>query len=231
MVTPPPERILPERPTLDFEGPFWRSGFSGVAGVDEVGRGALAGPLVAAAVVLPVSLGAAGTRLRKALAGVRDSKLMTAAQRVEMAKRIRDSAVGWSVDAVTADELDRVGVTAANRIAMERAVAGLANPVAALLLDARVIEADVPQVGLIKGDRRSLSVACAAILAKVHRDALMVAHHERDGRYAFAAHKGYGTPDHLSALTRHGPCDLHRRSFQWPGNETFAVPDGLAAKE
>ena len=231
MVKPPLERILPERPTLDFEGPFWRSGFSGVAGVDEVGRGALAGPLVAAAVVLPVSLGSAGTRLRKALAGVRDSKLMTAAQRIETAERIRDSAVGWAVSGVSADELDRIGVAAANRVAMEQAVAGLPCPIAALLLDARVIEADVPQVGLIKGDRRSLSVACASILAKVHRDALMVAHHERDGRYAFATHKGYGTPDHLAALTRHGPCDLHRRSFRWPGNEFVASPDDLAAKE
>ena len=217
MLTSPPERSLPERPTLEHEEPFWRTGFSGVAGVDEVGRGALAGPLVAAAVVLPVSLGRGMKRLITALDGVRDSKLMTAAQRVEMATRIRDVALAWSIVGVEADELDRVGVASANRLAMERSVAALACPVSALLIDARVIELDLPQVGLIKGDRRSLSIACAAILAKVHRDAIMVEQHLRDDRYRFADHKGYGTPDHLAAIQLHGPCSLHRMSFRLSG--------------
>lgn len=217
MATSPLERILPERPTLEFEEPFWRSGFSCVAGVDEVGRGALAGPLVAAAVVLPPSLGHASTRMGRALDGVRDSKLMTPAQRRDMAERIRETALGWAIAAIEADELDRIGVASANRIAMEQAVEALGIPADALLIDARVIETQHPQVGLIKGDRRSLSVACAAILAKVHRDAVMVAQHEADGRYRFDTHKGYGTPLHLHAIARHGPCQLHRRSFHLRG--------------
>ena len=216
MANPPPERFLPERPTLDHEEPFWRSGFSGVAGVDEVGRGALAGPLVAAAVVLPRSIGADGQHLVRALEGVRDSKLMSAAQRVEMVERIRSAAVTWAISTVGADELDRVGVASANRLAMERAVASLTCPVSALLIDARVIETELPQVGLIKGDRLSLSIACAAILAKVHRDKIMREEHRRDDRYRFGAHKGYGTPDHLAAIRTHGPCALHRRSFSLP---------------
>lgn len=217
MTVQPPDRVLPERPSLAFEGPFWRSGFSMVAGVDEVGRGALAGPLVAAAVVLPVSLGRAGDDLLAALDGVRDSKLMTADQRRSMAGRIRLVAGSWCVAAVESDELDRVGVAAANRLAMERAVAGLDVPVAALLIDARVIEHDAPQVGLIKGDRHSLSIACAAILAKVHRDAVMVEHCGTYPHYRFSHHKGYGTPVHLATLQEHGPCTLHRRSFRMPG--------------
>lgn len=216
MTTLPPERILPERPSLVFEEPFWRAGFSAIAGVDEVGRGALAGPLVAAAVVLPESLDGAEASLVRALEGVRDSKLMTAPQRVTMAERIRAVAASWAVAGITANELDRIGVASANRIAMERAVDQLGCPVSALLIDARVVETDLPQVGLIKGDRLSLSIACAGILAKVHRDAVMVAEHGRDARYAFAAHKGYGTPVHLDAIRRHGPCELHRRSFQLP---------------
>ena len=213
----PPERSLPGRPTLDHEEPFWRFGFSEVAGVDEVGRGALAGPLVAAAVVLPMVAGRDKRRLIVALDGVRDSKQMTASQRIEMAGRIREVALDWSIVGVEADELDRVGVASANRLAMERSVASLACPVSALLIDARVIEVDLPQVGLIKGDRRSLSIACASILAKVHRDAIMVEQHARDARYRFADHKGYGTPDHLAAIHEHGPCVLHRMSFRLTG--------------
>jgi len=217
VATIPPERVLPERPTLEFEEPFWRSGFPGVAGVDEVGRGALAGPLVAAAVVLPTSLGRDARRLVTALDGVRDSKQMTAAQRIELAERIRVVAISWSIIGVEADELDRIGVASANRVAMERSVAMLTCPVSALLIDARVIEVDLPQVGLIKGDRRSLSIACASILAKVHRDAIMVEQHQRDERYRFADHKGYGTPDHLTAIREHGLCGLHRLSFRLSG--------------
>lgn len=214
MASRPPERILPERPTLDHEEPFWRSGFSRVAGVDEVGRGALAGPLVAAAVVLPSVMGARARRLVLALGDIRDSKLMTAPQREAAVARIVACALASAVVAVEADELDRVGVSAANRLAMERAVDRLGCPADALLIDARTVEHDAPQVGLIKGDRHSLSIACAAILAKVHRDAIMSGHAEQDGRYRFAVNKGYGTPAHLDALRAHGPGPLHRMSFR-----------------
>ena len=134
-----------------------------------------------------------------------------------MAARIRLVARSWSVFAVESDELDRIGVASANRVAMEGAVAGLGAPVSALLIDARVIEHGAPQVGLIKGDRHSLSIACAAILAKVHRDAIMVEQCSRHPAYRFSRHKGYGTPVHLAALRDHGPCPLHRQSFRMPG--------------
>ena len=208
-----PEPFPTARPTLEHEDAFWRLGFSLVAGVDEVGRGALAGPLVAAAVVLPAEWGCA--RLMGELDGVNDSKLLDPAQREALDGRIRRIARCFGFGIVEADELDLIGVSAANRLAMERAVEGLGSDIHAMLLDARVIEHPAPQVGLIKGDRRSVSVAAAAILAKVARDRLMVGHHGRDDRYGFDRHKGYGTPAHLGALRRHGPCQLHRRSFAW----------------
>lgn len=208
-----PESFPPARPTLEHEEAFWRHGFSLVAGVDEVGRGALAGPLVAAAVVLPADWEC--IRLMDELDGVNDSKLLDPAQRETLDERIRGMARCFALGIVEAAELDAVGVSAANRLAMERAVEGLGADIHVLLLDARVIEHPAPQVGLIKGDRRSVSVAAASILAKVARDRMMVDHHGRDERYAFDRHKGYGTPAHLDALRRHGPCQLHRRSFAW----------------
>lgn len=208
-----PEPLLPARPTLEYEETFWRHGFSLVAGVDEVGRGALAGPLVAAAVVLPGEWG--GDRLIGELDGVNDSKLLDATTRAALDQRVRLVARYFAFGIVEAPELDLVGVSAANRLAMERAVDGLGIDVHAMLLDARVIEHTAPQVGLIKGDRRSLSIAAAAILAKVARDCMMIDHHDRDDRYAFDRHKGYGTAAHLAALRRYGPCHLHRRTFAW----------------
>lgn len=208
-----PGRTLPEHPTLDHEEAFWRSGFSLVAGVDEVGRGALAGPLVAAAVILPA--GQRADSLGAALLGVTDSKLLDHATRVRLAASIRLWAAAWAFGVVEAGELDAIGVSAANRLAMERAVSGLRRAPDALLLDARVVDLHQPQVGLIKGDRISMSIASAAILAKVERDRMMVQHHETFDRYGFARHKGYGTAAHLAALHEHGPCSLHRQSFTW----------------
>ncbi|HEV2527786.1 MAG TPA: ribonuclease HII [Thermomicrobiales bacterium] len=220
-----PERDLPERPTLDHEVAFWRSGFSGVAGVDEVGRGALAGPLVAAAVILPPGDDATAATLAGTLHRVRDSKQLDPATRSELAVVIAGCAAAWALGVVEAEELDRVGVASANRIAMERAVGGLDRQADALLIDARVIETPLPQVGLIKGDRHSLSIAAAAILAKVHRDGVMTDHHAVHAVYDFDRHKGYGTPSHLATLREHGLCPLHRRSFRMPGNEVVALLD------
>lgn len=184
-----------------------------VAGVDEVGRGALAGPLMAAAVVFPAASGQRLTKLVRALAGVRDSKLLSPAARTSLAAPIREIALGVGVGVVDVEELDALGVAAANRMAMERAVLALPILPEALLLDACTIDLGLPQCGTIDADATSITVAAASIVAKVTRDSWMTAADERDGRYAFALHKGYGSALHLSRLERHGPGPLHRRSF------------------
>lgn len=199
-------------PDVACERAFWRAGLARVAGVDEVGRGALAGPLVAAAVVLPACEGAALGGLRRRLADVRDSKQLTPEQRERLLGPIGAvAAVG--VGMVEAAELDAVGLGPANRLAMERAVLALPVVPDALLLDACVLDLDLPQVGLIDGDARCLSVAAASIVAKVARDRLMIAHDRGDPRYGFALHKGYGSPLHQQRLALHGPGPLHRRCF------------------
>lgn len=196
-----------------FEEPFWGCGWPFVAGVDEVGRGAMAGPLVAAAVVLPVMSEHDQERLAPILARIRDSKLLTPAEREDLLAPICDIAVAVATGMVGAAELDAVGVAAANRLAMERAVLSLPLEPHALLIDATTLDLGIPQVGLIDGDARCLSIAAASIVAKVTRDRLMIAYDAHHPRYGFAAHKGYATPAHLDALARYGPCALHRRSF------------------
>ncbi|MFM9107620.1 MAG: ribonuclease HII [Chloroflexota bacterium] len=203
----------PANPDFAAERFFWRAGMSLVAGVDEVGRGALAGPLVAAAVVFPAARGQAVARLIRALAGVRDSKVLSPAAREALAGPIRDLAAGVGLGVVDPGELDAVGVAAANRLAMERAVLALPLEPDALLLDACTIDLALPQCGHVDADATSLSVAAASIVAKVARDAWMTAADARDARYAFSLHKGYGSALHLSLLERHGPGPLHRRSF------------------
>lgn len=203
----------PACPDFSAERMFWRAGMPCVAGVDEVGRGALAGPLVAAAVVFPAASGSALSRLHRLLAAVRDSKLLSHAARESLAGPIREIALGVGVGVVECDELDDLGVAAANRTAMERAVLALPIVPDALLLDACTIDLGIPQSGKIDADATSITVAAASIVAKVTRDAWMTAADERDGRYAFSLHKGYGSSLHLSRLAEHGPGPLHRRSF------------------
>ncbi|MCC6314755.1 MAG: ribonuclease HII [Thermomicrobiales bacterium] len=200
-------------PDFAFERVFWRIGLRAVAGVDEVGRGALAGPLVAAAVVFPARRGNAIARLASDLDGVRDSKLLTPIRRVALLETIHAAAVAVGVGMTDSVELDAIGLAAANRIAMERAVLALPDEPDALLLDACTIDLGMPQVGPIDADAHCLSVAAASIVAKVTRDALMVAADAIEPRYGFAGHKGYGSAFHLAMLGEHGPCPLHRRSF------------------
>lgn len=200
-------------PSLDAERAFWRADHTIVAGVDEVGRGALAGPLVAAAVVFGACAGWDLRRLRANLAAVRDSKALRPETREILLSQITACASSVAIGIVEADELDQIGVGPANRIAMERAVMGLPDIPHALLLDACVIDLGMTQVGPIRGDASSLSIAAASIVAKVTRDRIMCGHHERDGRYYFAVHKGYGTALHLDAIRTHGPGPIHRRSF------------------
>lgn len=201
------------QPDLRFERTLWAAGLHRVAGVDEVGRGAMAGPLVAAAVMFPSESRLAFGEVMSHLAGVRDSKLLSHEARELLFPRICAVAQAVGIGIVEVPELDAVGVGAANRLAMERAVGQLPTSPDALLLDATTLSFETTQIGLIGGDRLSLSIAAASIIAKVTRDRLMVACHDADPRFGFATHKGYCTADHLRALRVHGPCTLHRRSF------------------
>lgn len=202
--------LLPPAPNLAFEQALWHQGILRVAGLDEAGRGALAGPVYAAAVILP--MGSDG--LAEALAGVRDSKQLTPRQREKLAPIIQMRALAWSVGWAEAAEIDQLGIASASRLAFCRALEGLRTPVEHLLLDYfRLPEVELPQTALVKGDQRSLSIACASILAKTARDARMREEEVQFPGYGFAQHKGYGTAKHRAALDALGPCLLHRRSF------------------
>jgi ribonuclease HII len=195
--------------SLNWERTCWRDDYRVVAGIDEAGRGALAGPIVAAAVVFPP-----GLRLTKVLREITDSKLLPEPKRDRLADTIRSVAADWAIGHATAAEIDEHGITCANRLCMERAFAGLSCDPDFLLLDAFTCDLPVPQVGLIDGDSISLSIAASSILAKTERDRIMRELHQRDDRYCFDRHVGYGTPVHLEALRTHGPCAMHRLTFR-----------------
>lgn len=196
-------------PDLAHEIELWQGGYRAVAGVDEAGRGALAGPVVAAAVIVPCDAPLAGV-----WAQVRDSKQLQPAAREQLAEQIQAAAEGWGIGVVAAPIIDQIGIAAATRRAMAQAIASLIPPPDALLIDwVRLPLVNLPQRCLPKADSRIVSVAAASILAKVTRDRLLVAVHDRFPAYGFAAHKGYGTRAHLAALAECGPCAEHRRSF------------------
>lgn len=202
-----------QQPGLAHELTLCAAGCRLIAGVDEAGRGAWAGPLVAAAVVLP-PIADGGAALREQLAGVRDSKLLTVRQRTTLADIIRRVAVGTGIGRVGAAELDRLGLGEANRVAWRRAVAALPWRPDHLLLDAfRLRDEPTDQTALVHGDRLCLSIAAASIVAKVARDRELAELDARHPGYDFGRHKGYGTRAHQDALARHGPCPEHRRSF------------------
>jgi ribonuclease HII len=224
-------------PTLQFEQNLWKAGFNRIAGIDEAGRGAWAGPVCAAAVMLPPD-----PTLIRSLAQVRDSKLMTPNAREAWAPRIQSAALAWGVGFASSQEIDSLGILPATKLAATRALlspdhgrltidnlspAALPpSPLSSaplipdyllpdyLLTDYLLFpNIDLPQTALVKGDRLSLSVAAASVLAKTARDALM---RELDGQYpayGFARHKGYGTRIHQEAIRRLGLCEIHRRSF------------------
>ena len=197
-------------PSLEHEERLWSTGLRHIAGVDEAGRGAWAGPVVAAAVILPPD----DPDLLQYLTAVRDSKCLTAARREALLPVIQEVAVGLGVGAVPPAEIDDIGIVPATRKAMAQALAKLAPPADYLLLD-YVSLPDVPlgQYSLPKGDAYVLSIAAASIVAKVSRDRMMV---ELEGKlpgYGFARHKGYGTAQHRAALAALGPSQVHRHSF------------------
>ena len=196
---------------IEYELHFADAGYKAIAGVDEVGRGALAGPLVAAAVILPEI-----AELRRDIdfwSMVDDSKTISHARRTVLAAGIRERARCFSVAAIPPTLLDEIGVGPANRMAMELAVRGITTTPDILLIDAMTLDLDLPQVGIIDGDAKSLSIAAASIVAKVARDAEMCDLDSLFPAFGFAAHKGYGVVRHLSALIEHGPCEHHRYSF------------------
>lgn len=197
-------------PTLHHERRLWARGFVSVAGLDEAGRGAWAGPVVAAAVVL----GAKDRSLPDRLAGVRDSKKLTPRRRESLFDRVRQCAVTWGVGTIPPADIDSHGIVAATRQAMVQAIQALEIPPDYLLIDYLTLcDVALPQQGLPKGDARVLSIAAASILAKVSRDRLMVELDAEYPGYGMARHKGYGTPQHSAALGRLGPCPAHRFSF------------------
>jgi len=196
-------------PTLHQEQRLWVAGYTQIAGIDEAGRGALAGPVVAAAVIIPPHCAQQGI-----WAKVADSKLLSPAVRARLAQEIRAAALAWGVGTVSASNIDQVGIAPATRQAMVEAIATLASPPDYLLLDwVKLPQVALPQESFIKADRHIVSVAAASILAKVHRDQLLVDLHGTYSAYGFARHKGYGTAEHLAVLNQHGPCAEHRHTF------------------
>jgi ribonuclease HII len=196
-------------PGLHYEQALWDQGKHFVAGIDEAGRGAWAGPIVAGAVMLPND-----PDLAKKLKGVRDSKKMSAHQRENWAKIIKSVCLTWSVGICSAAEIDQIGILPSNRLAMVRGIDGLIPPPEYYLFDF-IHWKDCPYPGekLVRGEMRSLSIAAASVLAKTARDELMRTLDLEYPGYGFARHKGYGTAFHYGAIQQLGLCEIHRKSF------------------
>ncbi|MBT8341528.1 MAG: ribonuclease HII [Desulfatitalea sp.] len=199
-------------------------GFDAVAGVDEAGRGPLAGPVVAAAVVLPNGIEANG---------VQDSKQVPPRRRERLFAWIQSHAVSVGVGIIDVDQIERVNILQAARRAMAQAVARLDPPPQFLLIDGKFgIDWDLPQRAVVKGDSRSISIAAASIVAKVTRDRMMLQFHDAFPQYGFDRHKGYPTRAHRAAIAQHGPCRIHRRTFK--GVREFlpaSMPDRITAHD
>ena len=212
-MTPPPS--APYR----YEGQAWREGLVRVAGVDEAGRGPLAGPVVAAAVIL-----APERRIRR----LADSKVLTPERREELFGLIQERALAVGVGVVDQLIIDRINILEATRVAMGLALSNLGIVPQLVITDfVQLRDLPCPQRNLVDGDARCATVAAASIVAKVTRDRIMLEADKQFPEYGFARHKGYGTADHLAALDRHGPCALHRRTFSgvWRQGELFVLED------
>jgi ribonuclease HII len=210
---PRAEMATPTINRLDYESELWRGGLTRVAGVDEAGRGPLAGPVVAAAVILPSRWRETGCDER--LRGLNDSKQLTEARREEFfAVLTSHPEICFAIACVDAAGIDRLNILQATHRAMAEALGQLQPPPEHVLVDGRPVKLlDYPQTAMVKGDARSHSIAAASVLAKVTRDRMMHEFEQQFPGYGFAEHKGYGTPQHLAALARLGPCPIHRRSF------------------
>lgn len=192
---------------LVFEQQAWNDGFKLIAGLDEVGRGCIAGPVVAAACILDSS--------KPLPEGLNDSKKVTESNRDEIAAQLKENCIAYSIGQIEADEIDRINILEATKQAMLNAIATLSPSPDFLLIDALYLKrSPLPQRSIIKGDSISASIAAASILAKTYRDDLMKAYDAEFPQYGFAAHKGYGCSSHYDAIREHGPCPLHRMSFK-----------------
>jgi ribonuclease HII len=195
-------------PTLDFEEAWWGQGFDHIAGVDEAGRGPLAGPVVAGAVILPKGL---------FIEGVNDSKKLSAKRRERLFHEIYDRALCVGVGIVSHEVIDRINIYQASILAMRKAIEKLGIPPAIVLADGNSFRHEsIRYQNIIAGDAKSLTIAAASIIAKVTRDSLMREYHQQFPAYGFDRHKGYGTKIHLEALRQYGACPIHRRSFRLP---------------
>jgi len=202
--------LIPARPDLQFEEALWAQGLRLVAGVDEAGRGALLGPVAAAAVVLPSDQ----VDLFYRLEGVRDSKEMTPQERDHWAIEIKATALAWAVGFASAAEIDQIGIAPATRLAAGRALGQFTMEVEHILIDYITLpEVAKPQTPLVKGDARSLTIAAASVLAKTGRDAILVAMDTEFPGYGLAQNKGYATKAHRDAIATLGPCQQHRYTF------------------
>lgn len=186
-----------------MEASLWQRGYTPVAGLDEAGRGALAGPVVAAVVLLPV-----------ADYTFRDSKTLSPARREVLAAEVKAVALAWAVGLASAQEVDSLNVLQATHLASHRALDALGARLCGLVTDYLRLEPPYPVLAVAKGEAHSLQIAAASLVAKTHRDDLMREAARRYPQYGFASHKGYGSARHLDALARFGPCSLHRRSFR-----------------
>ncbi|MFZ9856967.1 MAG: ribonuclease HII [Roseiflexaceae bacterium] len=198
-------------PTLEHELHFVTQGYHLIAGIDEVGRGCWAGPVVAAAVVLSDVV----YHMPNVLAGLNDSKQLSANQRLALVDTIERVALGIGVGIVSAHDIDTLGILTATRYAMQQAVMQLPVIPQAIVVDAVAFPRwPIPQQAIIKGDEQSLSIAAASVIAKVRRDQMLIALDRTYPTYGFAQHKGYGTAQHQQALRQHGLIQQHRRSFR-----------------
>ena len=199
--------------SFEFEQTLWKQGVVRVAGVDEAGRGPLAGPVVAAAAILPSHW--AETGLPAGLIGLNDSKQLTAAQREKFFSFLTTCAeIEFAIAAVNAGMIDEINILQATHRAMNDALVQLSPLPPHALVDGRPVKTlRVPQTAIVKGDARSYSIAAASVLAKVTRDRLMREYHAQFPEYGFTEHKGYGTAQHMAAIEKHGACPIHRKSF------------------
>ena len=191
--------------TWEYEEKAWANGYGSVCGVDEAGRGPVAGPVCAAAVILPAGI---------VIEGLNDSKKLSEKKREKLFDEITANALAWSVSLVDERVIDEINILQATFLAMERAMAQLAPPPELALIDGnRSKDFGLPVRTIVKGDSLSASIAAASILAKVTRDRLMEQYDEQYPQYGFAVHKGYGTKRHYAALREYGPCPIHRQTF------------------
>ncbi len=190
-----------------YERQFYDRGLTRVAGVDEVGRGPLAGPVVACAVILPDGFDGDG---------IDDSKILTAERRLKAFPQITDNCLAWAVGCVDVETIDKINILQASLLAMRMALDDLPMKPEAVIVDGnhKIPQLSIPQIPVVKGDSRSISVACASILAKEIRDRIMEDLDREYPGFGFGSHKGYATPEHIRALTEFGPVSIHRKSFR-----------------